>query len=137
MAFEVTRRVRFADVDPAGIVFYPRYFEMINATVEDWFDAGLDYGFDQMIRGGGIGIPLAHIEVAFTAPSRLDDTLTFALTVLSVGRSSIKLEITASCDGELRFTAHPTLVHIDIAKHRPTRIPDPLKLRMLDYKEAA
>ena len=28
--------VRFAHCDPAGIVFYARYFEMINGVVEDW-----------------------------------------------------------------------------------------------------
>jgi 4-hydroxybenzoyl-CoA thioesterase len=137
MYFEVTRRVRFADVDPAGIVFYPRYFEMINAVVEDWFEAGLDYGLDQMIRCDGIGIPLAHIDVNFEAPSRLDDTLVLGLSVSSVGRSAIKLKITARSGDEVRFIAHPTLVHIDIAKHRPTRIPDTLKTRMLDFKEAA
>lgn len=137
MAFEVTRRIRFADVDPAGIVFYPRYFEMINGTVEDWFDAGLGYGFDPMIRGDGIGVPLAHIEVDFIAPSQLDDTLTFALEVREVGRSSIKLTITARCEGQTRLVARPVLVWLDIAKHKPARIPDGIKSRMLDFKEAA
>ncbi|CPO21707.1 4-hydroxybenzoyl CoA thioesterase [Bordetella pertussis] len=28
--------VRFRHCDPAGIVFYPRYFEMINDFVEEW-----------------------------------------------------------------------------------------------------
>ncbi len=29
--------VRFTHTDPAGFVFFPRYFEMIQAVVEDWF----------------------------------------------------------------------------------------------------
>ena len=37
MSFQISTKVRFGDVDPAGIVFYPRYFEMLNAAVEDWF----------------------------------------------------------------------------------------------------
>ena len=32
--FERNKRVRFAHCDPAGIVFYPRYFEMLNELVE-------------------------------------------------------------------------------------------------------
>ena len=31
--------VRFQHCDPAGIVFYPRYFEMISQSVEEWFAA--------------------------------------------------------------------------------------------------
>lgn len=31
--FKVDRLVRHGHTDPAGFVFYPRYFEMINAPV--------------------------------------------------------------------------------------------------------
>ena len=37
--------VRFRHCDPAGIVFYPRYFEMINDFVEEWFDKGMGLPF--------------------------------------------------------------------------------------------
>lgn len=45
MPFVTTAKVRFAHADAAGIVFYPRYFEMLNGAVEDWFeqDIGLDF----------------------------------------------------------------------------------------------
>ena len=33
--------VQFAHCDPAGIVFYARYFEIINEVVEDWFEDAL------------------------------------------------------------------------------------------------
>ena len=137
MGFTVERRIRFADVDPAGIVFYPRYFEMINGTVEDWFDDGIGYGFDHMIRRDGIGVPLAHIDVDFTAPSELDDRLEFDLVVDEVGRSSIKLTITASSRGETRLVARPVLVWLDIAKHKPASIPSDIKARMLEFRETA
>lgn len=135
MSFDVHRQVRFADVDPAGIVFYPRYFEMINAVIEDWFDQGLGYGFDQMICKDGFGVPLVHMEADFKASSRLDDHLTFHLDVREVGRSSIKLTITARCGEEVRFIAKPVLVYINSQKHAPARLPDALKARMLEYSE--
>ncbi len=137
MSFTVQRQVRFADVDPAGIVFYPRYFEMINAVIEDWFDRELGYGFDQMICKDGFGVPLVRMEADFKASSRLDDHLEFSLDVRDVGRSSIKLTITARCGDELRFIAHPVLVYINSEKHAPARLPDALKARMLAGKEAA
>jgi len=135
MSFDVTRRIRFADVDPAGIVFYPRYFEMINATIEDWFEQGVGYGFDAMIVNGPHGVPLARMEAEFKAPSRLDDTLVFSLVVRELGRSSIKLTITARCGDEVRMIARPTLVFIDQAGNSPISILPELRSRMLNFKE--
>ena len=48
-AFTTERRVRFADCDAAGIVFFPRYFEMLNALVEDWFTQGLGVDYAQLL----------------------------------------------------------------------------------------
>lgn len=137
MSFSVRRQIRFADVDPAGIVFYPRYFEMLNAVIEDWFDSGLDYGFQPMIVRDGFGVPLVRCEVDFKTASRLDDWLDFDLVVRAVGRSSISLDITARCGTEVRLIAHMVLVYLNSEKHAPARIPDALKARMLDYREAA
>jgi 4-hydroxybenzoyl-CoA thioesterase len=135
MVFRVDRRVRFADVDAAGIVFYPRYFEMINACVEDWFETGLGHGFDAMIVKGNHAVPLAHIEVDFKAPSRLDDELAFKLVVTEIGRSSFKLTIKAWYENEVRMSADLTLVYIDMDKHVPVRIPEIMRARMLTFQE--
>ena len=39
--------VQWGDCDPAGIVYFAHFFDMFNAAVEDWFDAG-DWRF---VRG--------------------------------------------------------------------------------------
>ena len=36
--FIKTEKIRFKHVDYAGIVFYPRFLEMLNDLVEDWFE---------------------------------------------------------------------------------------------------
>jgi hypothetical protein len=36
--FTKQEKVRFQHVDYAGIVFYPRFLEMLNCLVEDWFE---------------------------------------------------------------------------------------------------
>ena len=49
--FVVDIRVRFSHVDQAGLIFYPRYFEMFNEVIEEWFDRGLDCSFRQLHGG--------------------------------------------------------------------------------------
>ena len=110
---------------------------MINTTIEDWFELAVGYGFDQMIRKDGFGVPLAHMEAEFKTPSQLDDTLVFTLGVREIGRSSIKLTVTARCEGELRMTAWPTLVYIRSDTNKPVRIPERMREVMLGYQETA
>lgn len=131
--FRARRQIRFADVDPAGIVFYPRYFEMINATVEDWFEH-IGYGFADMIRRDGYGVPLATIEVDFKRPSELDDWLDFTLEVKALGSSSIQVDITARCGEEIRLIARPVLVFVKTEATRPVRIPDALREKIEHYQ---
>ena len=59
MAFTTQRKVRFQHCDPAGIVFYPRYFEMINSVVEDWFEEVLQHDFNKLHVESGTGVPTA------------------------------------------------------------------------------
>ena len=126
MSFTHRHKVGFADVDPAGIVFYPRYFEMINATIEAWFRS-IGYGFDQMILQDGYGVPTATIQVDFKAPSRLDDLVELELQLVRLGRSSIGLQINIQCKGELRAIVQQTLVFIRMEGNKPVRFPDSLR----------
>lgn len=121
--YETELDVGFQHCDPAGIVFYPRYFEMINTTVERWCAEALDWPFARMHLVERVGVPMASINVDFRAPSRLGDRLIWRLEVMRVGGSSVELRVSARGDGEERLSATATLVFVDMAAMRPTRWP--------------
>jgi 4-hydroxybenzoyl-CoA thioesterase len=52
--FVKQEKIRFQHVDYAGIVFYPRFLEMLNCLVEDWFEEALGRPFSQMHETNGI-----------------------------------------------------------------------------------
>jgi 4-hydroxybenzoyl-CoA thioesterase len=110
MAFTHRVRVRFGDCDPAGIVFYPRYFEMLNGTVEAFFAEALDYSFARIHVEEGCGVPTAHLDVDFHAPSRLGEVLRFDLKVTRIGRTSVGFETAATCDGQPRLAVRQVVV---------------------------
>jgi len=130
MVYETRRKIRFADVDPAGIVFYPRYFEMINEVVEDWFAGPLQTSFAELTLRRRYGMPLAHIDVDFVSPSSLDEEICFSLGVERVGRSSVRLRIEARHNNELRLSARLALVHVDLATHKSAALPPDLRAAM-------
>ncbi|HYD98496.1 MAG TPA: thioesterase family protein, partial [Alphaproteobacteria bacterium] len=136
--FETVIPVRFHHVDAAGIVFYPRYFEMINQVVEDWFGSALGLAFAEMHRRDHHGVPTARIDCEFLRPSRLGDALRFALRVERLGGSSCTLRIEASCDGEARLRANAVLVHVDLEPDiAPLPWPAPLRDAMRPYLPSA
>ncbi|MEO1677204.1 MAG: thioesterase family protein [Pseudomonadota bacterium] len=134
MHFRFLQKVLFKHCDPAGIVFYPRYFEMLNDAVEAMFSDLLDYPFEGMHPEAGV--PTAQIEIRFTAPSRHGDALALDVTIGRIGGSSLGLETRAICADETRFEARHTLVHVG-ATGRPARWPDPLRARVEDLLEGA
>ena len=110
MTFSMSQKVLFRHCDPAGIVFFPQYFEMMNDCTELFFDS-LGHPFETILPEGGV--PTVQIETRFAAPSRHGDTLEIQLDCLAVGRSSVTFAIAASADGQTRFTARTTIVHVD------------------------
>ncbi|MGA1179890.1 MAG: acyl-CoA thioesterase [Marivivens sp.] len=111
LRFTFDQKVLFKHCDPAGIVFFPRYFEMINDCVEHFFDEVLAWPFEDLLKTEGV--PTAEISTRFLAPSRHGDRLGFTMTITRVGRSALGYRIDATCDGEKRFEAEATLVHVD------------------------
>lgn len=107
--FTRPQKVLFKHCDPAGIVFYPRFFEMINDTVESFFDEILGWPFEAIHPEAAV--PTAAFNVAFKAPCRHGDQLDFTLTVQAIGRSSLSLRIEAVANRETRLQADQTLVH--------------------------
>jgi 4-hydroxybenzoyl-CoA thioesterase len=85
MSYRRQIRVEFNHCDPAGIVFYPRYFEMTNSVLENFFREEVGYSYHAMMADG-IGVPTARIETDFRAPSRLGDVLDWTLVVETAGR---------------------------------------------------
>jgi len=80
--------VEWGDCDPAGIVWYPRYFE--------WFDASTAALFGAAGISNGVmhntykilGIPMVDTRARFIMPSKFEDEVTIESTITDFRRSS-------------------------------------------------
>ncbi len=134
MTYRRTIAVEFNHCDPAGIVFYPRYFEMVNSVVETFFGEALGYPFARMMAETA-GVPTRRLDAAFPAPSRLGDRLDFSLRVLRVGGASADLSIGAACGGEVRIDVRSTLVWVKGGK--AAAWPDAIRAGLVAKLEAS
>jgi len=117
--------VRFADCDPAGIVFFPRYCEMLNTCIEDWFTFGLGIPYAGLIGERRTGVPTARLECDFRAPSRHGETLAQHISIEHLGRSSMVVHVDfRGDDGVLRVAFRQVLVCTSLETHRSQPWPD-------------
>jgi 4-hydroxybenzoyl-CoA thioesterase len=127
------RMIRFSDCDPAGIVFYPQYFVMLNGLVEDWVSEGLGIGYHALIAERRIGLPTVRLEADFRAVSRMGDRVTLGLAVERLGSRSMTLVLRCfdPASGELRMQVKQVLVTTSLESHRAVEIPQDLRTAIL------
>ncbi|WP_449433302.1 acyl-CoA thioesterase [Pseudomonas putida] len=127
--FAQPHKIRFAECDPAGIVFYPQYFVMFNNLLEAWVDHLLpDIGFAGYIGDLKFGMPSVRIEADFKSVSKMGDDVTLTLDVVRLGSKSITLQLQCVApDGDVRMTVTQVLVMTSLLTHQSIEIPDVLR----------
>ncbi len=91
MPFQFDQTVRVHRCDPAGGVFYPRYFEMLTICCEEWLLAVPGLRLSEMATRSGLLAPTLSISAEFQKPCRLGEELTWRVTPQHLGKSSCRL----------------------------------------------
>ena len=85
-------RIEWGDCDPAGIIFYPRYFEIFDASTSALFERALGMTKLQSFKAFDFaGYPLARTRARFVRPTRYGDDVTVDTSV-TFGRASFDIE---------------------------------------------
>jgi 4-hydroxybenzoyl-CoA thioesterase len=115
--FTKQEKIRFKHVDYAGIVFYPRFLEMLNDLVEDWFEEALERPFSKIHETNGI--PTVDLKVQFKQPARLGEILTKKLWVIKLGGASVNCGFSFEDEnGKTCLEGEVTLVNVGISDDR-------------------
>ena len=121
--YSALSRVWFSDTDAQGVVYYGRYLPYFdNARTEYHRHLG-------GLPSKGAEFVMRASVVEYHAPARFDDLIESFVRVRRIGSSSVTYECAAHRlpDDTLMVTATQTLVLVDLASRRPTRVPDELR----------
>ncbi|HXM95149.1 MAG TPA: thioesterase family protein [Candidatus Dormibacteraeota bacterium] len=87
-----TIHIEWGDCDPAGIVYFPRYFEFFDACTHALFaSVGLPKQ-EMLVKYSIAGIPLVESRARFLVPSSFGDAVVVESRVTQWGRSSFSVE---------------------------------------------
>lgn len=90
MSFVFATPVRFADVDHAGIVYFPRFFHLFHLAFEELWRARLGpRAYVELLDRDRVGFPAVRADCDFKAPLRFGDTAEIELSVARIGSRSI------------------------------------------------
>ena len=140
--FEIEERVRWSDVDRAGIIYFGSYVRFFEIAETELFRA---MGFPFSIANEILDIYLVRrqFHVDFHSPAYLDDLATVELWVTHIGNTSLRLDFEMERSesahgktGDRLVTGHCVLVSVDREHYRPVPLPDILKTAMNEYLAA-
>lgn len=122
-AFTRQVQIRFSHCDPAGIVYFPHYFNMFNGLIEDWYTEELRVNYAELILHDQHGFPFVHVETDFKIPSRMGDVLDLTLLIEKIGRSSLGLLIVGHHQGAERLRARTVTAMMSLTSRRSVEMP--------------
>jgi 4-hydroxybenzoyl-CoA thioesterase len=82
-------KVRFGEIDHAGVMYYPAFFDRMHRAFEDFWEEAVGKTYAQVLDGDGVGFPVVDIHSAFSAPFRLGDTMRIEIDALRIGTRSV------------------------------------------------
>jgi 4-hydroxybenzoyl-CoA thioesterase len=130
--FSVEIPIRFADVDAAGIVYYPRLLDICHQAFEEMFQQLGPTPYHLWTGDLGLGFPTRELEAEFMAPVMYAEPIQMDVATSDLGRTSVCFHFVgqqAGADGESRvcFEASVTKVCCTIDGMRPIEIPDDVR----------
>lgn len=131
--FRMDRLIRFADCDPAGIVYYPRYFDMFVTLLEDWLAQALDINYAECIRDRQLGLPTVKLECEFSNICRMGEILSLFLQVEQLGTSSLTFAIRGAVGDRDILNARAVLVATSLRDYRSVPIPEDLRAKAQNH----
>src|SRR5690606_26009871 len=122
ISVETKIRVRYADTDQMGYVYYGNYATYYEVgRVETLRSLGMSY---KSLEDSGIMLPVTELKVNFHKPVLYDEELTVRTIIREIPSVRIRFEYELfNSEGVLVNSGETTLVFVDKVKNRPCKAP--------------
>ena len=123
--------VRLPHTDAAGVVFYPKLFEIEQELFERWLEAG-GLSVRQMLEGSLAPTPIVHCDGEYLLPVRTGDRMTASLKSVEIGNRSYTLAWEFALEHEVAMRARVKRVATDPAVGASVELPEVLRHWLTD-----
>ena len=115
-------RVRYADTDQMGVVYYSNYLVWFEVGRTEWLrQTGWSY---REMEEDGVALPVIEAHCEYRQPLRYDDEVEIATRAVLVTPVRIRFEYEVTRAGDGTLAAHGHTVHAAVdAAGKPCRLP--------------
>ncbi len=108
-----TMRIEWCDCDPAGIIFYPRYFEIFDTSTTALFERVLGMSKIGYLKAFDFaGHPVVETRARFRQPTRFGDDIAIETKLVGCAETGLSLEHRISKGGTLAVEGFETRVWV-------------------------
>jgi len=123
-AFRARLKVRFGDIDHAGIVYYPRFLHYFHVALEEFFTEVIAVEYHTVINEHRLGLPSVHLQIDFRTPLRFGDEIDVEVRGLELGTTSVTWRYAVwKADGALAAEATIVTVALDMDRFEKRALP--------------
>lgn len=126
-------RVRWAEVDPQGIVFNAHYLTYADVAFTEYMRT-IGFPYPAGLEAFGTDLFAVSASLDYRGSARFDDEIEIGVRVDRIGRTSIRFLIAVFRDRELLVTIRLTYVNATREGMTPTPIPEPFVERTLAFE---
>ena len=123
MTFQAEVKVRFSDVDRAGIAYYPTIVGYLHVAFEEFFEGFIGRPYAELLDED-LGFPAVDVHIQFKKPLRFGECIAIEVAVSRLGRSSAGFHYVLRHQGELRAVADVSVVCVNLKTLQSVSIPD-------------
>ncbi len=120
---EISFRVRYAETDQMGIVYYGNYAQYLEMGRVEWLRSlGVSY---KWMEEKGVMLPVISLKVDYKNSAKYDDLITVRTQLKKL--PSVRIEFDYSIfneEGEILIEANTVLVFMDSYRKKPIKCPD-------------
>ena len=123
--FARTRRVRFQDVDAAGVIFYASVFEYCHDLYVEYLDAH-GVSLVDVLEKRDWAAPIRHAEADYLRPLRFGDEVAVSLPVAHLAESELTLgyRIAFGANREVAVVAQTVHTFVSLPNFKRCPIPE-------------
>ena len=116
-------RIEWGDCDPAGIIFYPRYFAMFDHSTTMLITAASGVSKAELLKKYDFaGYPVVSTQAKFIIPTRFGDDIDIESTFTRLGRSSFEIRHQIRKEGKVAVEGLETRAWVGYEPGEKTKI---------------
>lgn len=119
---QTTIRVRYAETDQMGVVYYANYLVWMEVARVDYCRA-IGFHYKDMELDDGILLAVAESHCRYVSPARFDEEITISTSIPDVNRRLVSFDYEMTCAGRRVAVGQTRHIFLNNA-FRPVRLPD-------------